>query len=474
MNKHEKTDIHTEIAVRHLVSSCPNDKVQDDQAKTKARQNDVRRRQGISENRELSNVATAYSKDTRVVAKIPRQVCNLGRQKDLLTVSDIFHKSFEHHTSIRKTLKLFQLCQEKRDYMREAATAKTSDGLIDGDCAANNGGSAFEKAGKDRCRPTPRCRQRSKGNLAKNRVSPLRLDYETDCRSLRLLGNNAQQWSISPKRKQFVYQKRERSAKAYAPNSRTSEADLKSDAAWLRAKSTQTNGCLETKMLVTCAESQIRDLVDKKEDTTDPEDDLRDGREAVRIDVPVNVKKTQKNVAVQCRVSKCEPSQSENISECPLPVSIAGRYPIWVDLNGAENESAMCNPKERKYILVAHYDNLDKATASTDHDAMNHAAALLKVSPSVSTVFESDREQANGGSNEHLRNNAIKTRHRTKYWEHFSIHEQKSSKMVDDQQASEMKVLTDLNEKMQRMSKRLQKLEKCANAIDKELTSPES
>ncbi|EEY59557.1 uncharacterized protein PITG_12127 [Phytophthora infestans T30-4] len=188
--------------------------------------------------------------------------------------------------------------------------------------------------------------------------------------------------------------------------------------------------------------------------------------------VSVNVSTQQKGAGIQCRLSEHGLTNGGRRNS-PLPLSIADKYPIWVNLNGGSHF------KEKKYLQVAGFGDPNAAGLTTNNDA-----TALTIMPSA-TVLQKDKlddghdeNQSDGqrsismsSSQSQEKDTAdiddvLKAKYRTTYQEHYPVHERLSS---DDREVpSGINPLIDLYDNMQRMTHRLRVLETCANSIDEE------
>ncbi|EGZ26450.1 hypothetical protein PHYSODRAFT_486471, partial [Phytophthora sojae] len=195
-------------------------------------------------------------------------------------------------------------------------------------------------------------------------------------------------------------------------------------------------------------------------------------------------------VSSRCRETKDGSTQANRVRRLrgPPPLTIADKFPIWVDLGGSGSGGEKKHFKERKQFLrVARFGGFD----TTDNSVNNGSAEeFLPISPSVSVVVTPRKLSSEDGSEENQSdgrhsptlssvqaeedratqqtNEAVKARYRASYRQHYPSRG-RSSRTTDDQDsASGIDTLIGLRDNMQRMTQRLRVLETCASSIDEE------
>ncbi|KAE9045207.1 hypothetical protein PR001_g2263 [Phytophthora rubi] len=203
----------------------------------------------------------------------------------------------------------------------------------------------------------------------------------------------------------------------------------------------------------------------------------------------VNSNSSRRRVGTQCRVVKDGQTQANRVRRLrgPPPLTIADKFPIWIDLDGVGSGGEKNHFKERKQFLrVARFGSLD-----TTDDSINNGSAedsqLLPISSSASIVLTPRKLSSEDGSEENqsdgrlsptlssvqaeddrITNEAMNAKYRASYRQHYPSRERLSRKSDDHDSANGIDTLIDLRDNMQRMTQRLRKLETCANSIDKE------
>ncbi|KAG3109658.1 hypothetical protein PI125_g10709 [Phytophthora idaei] len=452
--------------------------------------------------------------DVQKMARISLQVRDLSRHRYSSVNSEAnkqanpLLKPAQRHDSVRNALKLFRLRQENCGH----TTGETGESATANENGAPNAGngvsctsdtktshvtqtpavsSRTDKQKRAGVRRTSSRNQRGSENhhvIAKEPVYPLRLEYGIDNASLKLLGRkaNAQQRNPSVKRRHFVHQERKGPPKAHSPNPRALHASLDTtEVIQLKTVSAQTNDSIEIATAPASAAKETHESVNTQQNDIRPEkgSPMTQECEDKRSSVSVNA---QKGVGVQCRLNESGPTNDGRRKRSPPPLSIVDKYPVWVDLNGGSHF------KEKKYLQVARFGDSNATDPTTNNDATDDSA-LIMMPPSVPTVLvprkvisedgsdenQSDGQRSPGGStcSGHSREydtaeqmgDAMKTRYRTRYREHYPVRERLNSKGSDGREAaSGINSLIDLRDSMQRMTQRLRVLETCANSIDEE------
>lgn len=502
--QHIKDSACVETNAQQFSISSSKDEIKNVQEKKKARDNKKPRSEGSCAKFDDLRVYASIHGGTRKVARIPLRACSSGRQRDLSTMHEAKNTDFRHFKrpeSARNVLRLFRLRQENDDHRLYksggSVTAKENEVSIANSCATTDSTGALKMAESNIQNPTQSLNTQKRANmqshyqrstqryLAKERVYPLRLDYETDNARLKLLGKNATQRCVYVKRKEFVFQECQQPSIAHAPNFEALGPGLNStDVLKLKNTSTQTTRLVKSGCSSVCAESEIYELVDKQQDDCDPRRKslVEQDCEGAHFDVTDNVRLLRNGMGSQCQLNKCGPDCSERKNEWPQLLSIADKFPMWVDLNDEDCGSVKSYSKKRiKYLQVARFDK----AAVTTKDVRVNDVVLTNVRPSEPTIFVSQRKDLTNGKGEtqstnqkapdsstdlndvEQRNVALKTRYRIKYQKHFSAIEDLSRKHIDDRrEVSGINTLIDLRENMKEMHQRLQTLENCANAID--------
>ncbi|KAG3194556.1 hypothetical protein PC128_g9246 [Phytophthora cactorum] len=455
--------------------------------------------------------------DVQKMARISLQVRDLSRHRYSSVNSEAnkqanpLLKPAQRHDSVRNALKLFRLRQENCGHTTgetgESATANengapnvgngvscTSDTKTSHVTQTPAVSSRTDKQKRAGVRRTSSRNQRGSENhhvLAKEPVYPLRLEYGIDNASLKLLGRkaNAQQRNPSVKRRHFVHQEREGPPKAHSPNPRALHASLDTtEVIQLKTVSAQTNDSIEIAAAPASAAKETNESANTQQNDIRPEkgSPMAQECEDKRSSVSVNMNNAQKGVGVQCRLNESGPTNDGRRKRSPPPLSIVDKYPVWVDLNGGSHF------KEKKYLQVARFGDSNATDPTTNNDATDDSA-LIMMPPSVPTVLvprkvisedgsdenQSDGQRSPGGStcSGHSREHdtaeqmgdAMKTKYRTRYREHYPVRERLNSKGSDGREAaSGINSLIDLRDNMQRMTQRLRVLETCANSIDEE------
>ncbi|KAG4236440.1 hypothetical protein PC116_g15476 [Phytophthora cactorum] len=455
--------------------------------------------------------------DVQKMARISLQVRDLSRHRYSSVNSEAnkqanpLLKPAQRHDSVRNALKLFRLRQENCGHTTgetgESATANengapnvgngvscTSDTKTSHVTQTPAVSSRTDKQKRAGVRRTSSRNQRGSENhhvLAKEPVYPLRLEYGIDNASLKLLGRkaNAQQRNPSVKRRHFVDQEREGPPKAHSPNPRALHASLDTtEVIQLKTVSAQTNDSIEIAVAPASAAKETNESANTQQNDIRPEkgSPMAQECEDKRSSVLVNMNNAQKGVGVQCRLNESGPTNDGRRKRSPPPLSIVDKYPVWVDLNGGSHF------KEKKYLQVARFGDSNATDPTTNNDATDDSA-LIMMPPSVPTVLvprkvisedgsdenQSDGQRSPGGStcSGHSREHdtaeqmgdAMKTKYRTRYREHYPVRERLNSKGSDGREAAGgINSLIDLRDNMQRMTQRLRVLETCANSIDEE------
>ncbi|KAG2936009.1 hypothetical protein PC117_g12258 [Phytophthora cactorum] len=455
--------------------------------------------------------------DVQKMARISLQVRDLSRHRYSSVNSEAnkqanpLLKPAQRHDSVRNALKLFRLRQENCGHTTgetgESATANengapnvgngvscTSDTKTSHVTQTPAVSSRTDKQKRAGVRRTSSRNQRGSENhhvLAKEPVYPLRLEYGIDNASLKLLGRkaNAQQRNPSVKRRHFVDQEREGPPKAHSPNPRALHASLDTtEVIQLKTVSAQTNDSIEIAVAPASAAKETNESANTQQNDIRPEkgSPMAQECEDKRSSVSVNMNNAQKGVGVQCRLNESGPTNDGRRKRSPPPLSIVDKYPVWVDLNGGSHF------KEKKYLQVARFGDSNATDPTTNNDATDDSA-LIMMPPSVPTVLvprkvisedgsdenQSDGQRSPGGStcSGHSREHdtaeqmgdAMKTKYRTRYREHYPVRERLNSKGSDGREAAGgINSLIDLRDNMQRMTQRLRVLETCANSIDEE------
>ncbi|OWY93025.1 hypothetical protein PHMEG_00037725 [Phytophthora megakarya] len=200
------------------------------------------------------------------------------------------------------------------------------------------------------------------------------------------------------------------------------------------------------------------------------------GREGDKpTSVAVNTINLRKGVGVQCQVDNGLANARNKRGQTTL--SIADKYPIWVDLDSANNDGAKHFKERKKFLQVARFGGPDTTDLITNNDT-NEDTVIITSSPSVASTQEgnledgSDENQADSPKREFQEDQSteqkekeLKERYRASYRDNYPIRE-RLGKISDN--VGGITSLIDLRDNMQRMTQRLQVLETCANSIDEE------
>ncbi|KAG7388304.1 hypothetical protein PHYPSEUDO_012830 [Phytophthora pseudosyringae] len=451
--------------------------------------------------------------DVQRMARISLQVRDLSRHRYSSAVSEVENqtnplaKPSHRHNSVRNALKLFRLRQENCGHTSSEPggsktanengtpnTAKSVNPTLDIETSHDNRSPAAvmsrrEKLKRAGIKKSSRNQRSSESPSfpAKEPVYSLRLEYGIDNASLKLLGRNSEQRNPSVRRKQFVHQERERLPKAYARTSAAINATVVESAQVIQLKtiSAQTNDPIEDDVSPVSAAKETKDIGPEKRSPMTQECDV------AHCSVAVNTSNSQKSKGIQCGVPENGPTNSGRRKQGPPPLSIADKYPIWVDLDEANNVGSRSHFKERKkFLQVARFGSPNASDATANNDASDNSAHTTML-PSVSTVLVprkvnsddgSDENQSDGQHSPSLSNSqaheddtleqigdSMKTRYRARYRQQYPVQERPSSRKSDDREgASAINSLIDLRDNMQRMTQRLRVLETCANSIDEE------
>lgn len=395
-------------------------------------------------------------------------------------------KPVQRHDSVRNVLKLFRLRQENfGDMTGETGRSATTNGIgpphIENDVRSTSDtdtqSPVSPRPDKQKHADVKTKASKTEQSSEKQRFLPrepvyaLRREYKADDASLKLLGRSEQHKNISLKRKHFVHQKR---VKACALETRTTNAGGEPEnVIQLNTVSVQANDFIEAVVPPACASKETSASASTQQNDFGPEKGSPMTQECeVAHSVSVNVSTQQKGAGIQCRLSEHGLTNGGRRNS-PLPLSIADKYPIWVNLNGGSHF------KEKKYLQVAGFGDPNAAGLTTNNDA-----TALTIMPSA-TVLQKDKlddghdeNQSDGqrsismsSSQSQEKDTAdiddvLKAKYRTTYQEHYPVHERLSS---DDREVpSGINPLIDLYDNMQRMTHRLRVLETCANSIDEE------
>eukprot|EP00644_Phytophthora_capsici_P001089 jgi/Phyca11/9990/fgenesh1_pm.PHYCAscaffold_43_\ len=179
---------------------------------------------------------------------------------------------------------------------------------------------------------------------------------------------------------------------------------------------------------------------------------------------------------VQCRMTENGSTKGARKRVSPS-LKIADKFPIWVDLNSADNIGTGSHFKERKkFLQVAGFGVSDTTKNFTNNDA-TEGSAFTTISPKT----DADGSEENQSDSQHSSSsqahddlakvNVMKAMYRARYMEQYPYPVQNrvdSRRREDEEGGSGINSLIDLRDDMQRMTQRLHELEKCANSIDEE------
>jgi hypothetical protein len=445
--------------------------------------------------------------DVQRMARISLQVRDLRRHRYSSASSDVDNATVhpalpaKRHDSVRNALKLFRLRQgnsglpqggeEDSNFVSEATSLASASKP-----KCEKRAPAAVSSGRDKLKRTGvKLKTTRNHRFVQNEpVYPLRLEYGTDSASLKLLGRSSQQRNPSVKRRQFVHQDQKRSSPA---KPRTDVSSVQpTDVIQVKTASAQTNDDPDAETLRASSAQEMNELSCEPNDLS-PEKSSPVSQECVedrpgpRCYVPIKTSTSLKGVGTQCDVHDDHRTDEWRRTREPLlPLSIADNFPIWVDLDGANNVGTRQHFKERKkFLQVVRFGGQD----AKDHTANNGTAEdpqLFMTPPSESTIIVPRKAHSEPGGDENQSDgqpspsigsihaygdntseqteDAMKTRHRASYRQHYPPQDRPSRQREDRDAASGIDSLIDLRDNMKRMTQRLRVLETCANSIDEE------
>ncbi|RLN98834.1 hypothetical protein BBJ28_00001418 [Nothophytophthora sp. Chile5] len=400
----------------------------------------------------------------------------------------------QRQDSVRNALKLFRLRQENSGHAQQKSDAPLKDGATKSSLPGENtivkpdvkDGSDARKQPRTlrteprHLKPSTSTERRSKKhpNDREGAVFPLRFESGLDNLSLTLLGRSPHCRNPPVRGRQYVHHKPERLPlkSQHYPEAKNVSFDS-SSAEFVHLKTTG-------------AQTNLLDESSHSGDQPRPEEGSPLAQEtSAQHQCQDEAKAPAQGVATQCRMGEETQSKPGRGTRAPPLLSIADKFPIYVDLDGAAFTGNRYKERKR-FLQVARFAG-PSPTKGSDQAANNEAteeAQPLFLAPSARPVLVSRNLESECGNEENQSDDQpsslvdlaldreeweteqqeVTAKYQASYRKHFPTEPPQNKLKTDREVAGGIESLLGLRDNMQRMTQRLRALETCANSIDDE------